>query len=669
MRPQLKPTFVRSASAWSLAIALLLLACFSIFQAKALQDGLADHELNLTEEELDRMVEGVEEFASLQTTLWLSDLAETNSLQAIEELEESLRLQNRAFDAFYVWDPAAKGKFLYPFPARSPDDARRQATICLSRSSDLSRQLSPARSAMNLRACFDEEPTLRLQGALDEAEALLKGQRPQAALQAIRKANFAFNTSLNPDRSPIPAKDISEARLMVARAMHDQGYPEAALRQLKDLLRDISMQSGATQLYLLEHLEDRVMPILREWKATELIDQAQTALERGRRRLAGFAALRLHMTASAPPIGDDPRLIYGAPGEAPFLTAYAKTTVSGLHGAVQFDQRSLLQTMLNQAGNERGNLVIQDSRGTWLAGADPSLEVLVEVPFKRFLPHLRLGTVSLLRGDTAPAYRANFIWQILPILIAALLGALALLVRSRADRQERELRLRQQEFATRVTHELKTPLAGIRLMAENLEMGAVKNPLTAQEFAERIVTESERLTQRVDEILQSAKRPTVGEKQSIELQDMLLDLVEEWEPRFEDAGLILDSELGPCDPLFGEPEALRDAFSNLLDNALKYHRPEITEPQATIRLFQEGRTACVEVMDNGLGVPAEKRKVIFERFSRVEGPGRGKAGGHGLGLSFAKEAILLHRGTIICKEGLDGGGACFTVRIPIAPRR
>ena len=521
---------------------------------------------------------------------------------------------------------------------------------------------------MNLRACLDEEPTLRLQGALDEAEALLKRKRPEAALQAIRKANFAFNTSLNPDRSPIPAKDISEARLMVARAMHDQGYPEAALRQVKDLLFDISMQSGATQLYLLEHLEDRVMPILREWKAEEHIEQAQTALERGRRRLAGFAALRLHMTASAPAIGDDPKLIYGAPGEAPYLTAVARTTVSGLHGAVQFDQSSLLQNMLNQAGSERGSLVIRDSRGTWLAGADPGLDVLVEVPFERFLPHLRLGTVSLLRGGAAPAYRANFIWQILPILIATLLGALALLVRSKADAQERELRLRQQEFATRVTHELKTPLAGIRLMAENLEMGAVKNPLTAQEFAERIVTESERLTERVDEILQSAKRPTVGAKKPIELQDMLLELVEEWEPRFDDAGLILHSELDRCDPLYGDPETLRDAFSNLVDNALKYHRPEIADPQATLRLHQEGSMACIEVVDNGLGVPAEKRKVIFERFSRVEGPGRGKAGGHGLGLAFAKEAIVKHRGTIQCKEGPEGG-ACFTVRIPISPRR
>ena len=668
MQRHLKPTFVRSAAAWSLGVAFFLLACFGVFQAKALQDGLADHEMNLTGEELDRMVETIEEYASLQTTLWLSDLAETNSLQAIEELEESLRLSGKAFDAFYVWDPSAKGRFLYPFPARSPDEARRQANQCLSRTADLSRKLSPAFSAMNLRACLDEEPTLRLQGALAEAESLLEIQRPEAALQAIRKADFAFNTPLNPDRTRIPAKDISEGRLMVARAMNAQGYPEAGINQLKYLLQDIRLQSGSTQLYLLEHLENRVLPYLREWEATELIEQAQVALERGRRRLAGFAALRLHMATSAPPIGDDPKLIYGAPGEAPFLIAYARTTESGLHGAVQFDQHSMLKKMLSQAGIEQNKLVIRDARGTWLAGADPGLDVIAEAPFQRFLPHLRLGTVALLRTGETPAYRTNFIWQILPILIAALLGVLALWVRHKADSQERELRLRQQEFATRVTHELKTPLAGIRLMAENLEMGAVKNPHTAQEFAERIVSESERLTQRVDEILQSAKRPTVGQLQAIELQDLLLDLVEEWEPRFDNAGLILHSELDRCDSLYGDPESIRDAISNLLDNALKYHSPEQEDPQATIRLSQEGKHARIEVEDNGLGVPPEKRKAIFERFSRVEGPGRGKAGGHGLGLSFAKEAILLHKGTITCKDGLSGG-ACFSVRIPLSKRK
>jgi signal transduction histidine kinase len=238
-------------------------------------------------------------------------------------------------------------------------------------------------------------------------------------------------------------------------------------------------------------------------------------------------------------------------------------------------------------------------------------------------------------------------------------------VRYTADRQERALRTRQQEFATRVTHELKTPLAGIRLMAENLEMGAVNDPQTAKEFAGRIVGESDRLTQRVNEILQAAREPAGPERVDIDLQDLLLDLVEEWEPRFDDAGMILHTELGRCAIVRANRTALRDAIANLLDNALKYRRSDIPDPQATLRLIQEAKQAVIEVEDNGLGVPESKRKSIFERYSRVEGPGRGKAGGHGLGLAFAKEAIVAHKGRIQCNEGLEGG-ACLTVRIPVA---
>jgi signal transduction histidine kinase len=437
---------------------------------------------------------------------------------------------------------------------------------------------------------------------------------------------------------------------------------------VKELLRDMGLQSGSTLLHLLEHLEGRILPLLKEWKNPELVETAQTLLLRARRRLAGFAALSLHMTATAPPVGDDPKLVYGSPGEAPFLIAFAKANDEGLHVAVQLDQKALLKRMLAEAGPASSKLVVRDARGMRLVGDQGEAKVIAEVPFRHFLPHLRLGTVSLFDARASPGYRTHFVWQILPILIAGLLGILAMVVRFTADRQERELRLRQQEFATRVTHELKTPLAGIRLMAENLEMGAVNDPQTAQEFAGRIVVESERLTQRVDEILQAARQPSSTAMTEIELQDLLLDLVEEWEPRFDDAGLILHTELGRCRPILGDRVLIRDAISNLLDNALKYRRVDVLEPQATLRLLQEGKQAVIEVEDNGLGVPVEKRKVIFERFSRVEGSGRGKAGGHGLGLAFAREAIQVHKGRIECRDGLEGG-TCFSVRIPVSSRR
>jgi signal transduction histidine kinase len=68
-----------------------------------------------------------------------------------------------------------------------------------------------------------------------------------------------------------------------------------------------------------------------------------------------------------------------------------------------------------------------------------------------------------------------------------------------------------------------------------------------------------------------------------------------------------------------------------------------------------GDWVAFEVTDNGIGVPPAMRRRIFERFTRVEGPGRGKAGGHGLGLAFVQESALAHGGLVECLDGLEGG--------------
>lgn len=662
---QFQTQFFRRISSWALSGALVLLAVFGVFQAKALQDGLADHELRLTEDHLDRLVQQLEEYASLQATLWLGELGEKKSLEAISDYEEGLRLTKPAFDSFYVWDPSAPQRFLFPSPARSPDEANRRATHCLNRGTDFSRPLSPAISAMNLRACLEEEPSLRLQAAIQAGEVLLMGGRPREALLGLQNAHLAMNAPLNPEQTRLLAVDVAEGRLLAARSMLALGDHAGANRQMEDLFQDIRLQSGATLAYLYKHLDERIVPIVGQWRMPNLEAEARAIHAHSKRRMAGFSALQLHRGSSAPNVGEDPKLIYATPGEPPFLIAYARTGEDGLHGAVQFNQQELLTHMLKEAGPESHHLVVRDAKGLALAGTNKGRQILAEVPFRHFLPHLRLGTFSLFETQRTPAYRTHFFWQILPIVVAGLLGFLAVFVRFTADRQERELRLRQQEFATRVTHELKTPLAGIRLMAENLEMGAVTDPQTAKEFASRIVDESDRLAQRVNEILQAAQKPSDAELVDINLQDLLLDLVEEWEPRFEDSGLILHTELGRCAIVRANRTLLRDAVANLLDNALKYYRIDVLEPQATLRLFQDAKNAVIEVEDNGLGVPLEKRKIIFERYSRVEGPGRGKAGGHGLGLAFARETILAHKGRIDCGEGLEGG-ACFTVRIPVA---
>jgi signal transduction histidine kinase len=235
-----------------------------------------------------------------------------------------------------------------------------------------------------------------------------------------------------------------------------------------------------------------------------------------------------------------------------------------------------------------------------------------------------------------------------------LLGMIAITGRLRADSKERDLFERQQAFIARVTHELKTPLAGIRVMAETLEMGAAKDEETSKVFLEKIIQEAERLGKRIDEVLTVARKPEVSARTPVAPHELAQEMVDLWTPRYQAVGARLDTDLKACESIAADPALLRDALSNLLDNALKYRRVGIPG-RCMVRTGEVGRFVIFEVTDNGIGVPVSMRRRIFERFARVEGAGRGKAGGHGLGLSFAAEAVEAHGGLIECLDGFNGG--------------
>ena len=109
---------------------------------------------------------------------------------------------------------------------------------------------------------------------------------------------------------------------------------------------------------------------------------------------------------------------------------------------------------------------------------------------------------------------------------------------------------------------------------------------------------------------------------------------------------------------------LIDALKNLLSNAIKYQKED--RPLRCILKVEEFKNHVeFSVSDNGLGVPTNYRKSIFQRFVRVEGPHRGLAGGHGLGLAFVEETARVHKGSIRCEDGILGG-AKFVLRLQVA---
>jgi PAS domain S-box-containing protein len=219
------------------------------------------------------------------------------------------------------------------------------------------------------------------------------------------------------------------------------------------------------------------------------------------------------------------------------------------------------------------------------------------------------------------------------------------------------------DLVATASHELKTPLTGVRLALHLLLEEAV-GPLTPKQ-AELLMDardNAERLLAMVNNLLDLArleqKRGALG-LQPESPAALLKAAAAAAGPRAEDKGVVLRVEV-PDDlpPVAADPDRLGHAFANLLDNALRY-----TERGGRVTLSAaaaDGRVTLT-VADTGLGIPAEYLPHVFEKFLRI--PGRTQEGGTGLGLAIVREIVQAHGGTITC-ESRPGAGTVFRIELP-----
>ncbi|HCE00161.1 MAG TPA: hypothetical protein DER07_03880, partial [Armatimonadetes bacterium] len=209
-------------------------------------------------------------------------------------------------------------------------------------------------------------------------------------------------------------------------------------------------------------------------------------------------------------------------------------------------------------------------------------------------------------------------------------------------------------------HELRTPLASIRAVAETLlEEPDADRPMR-ERFLGKIIEEVDRLTQiSKDLLVLSAAESNPVRKQECDLAVLVRNIVSEAEPRAQQAGLCLQYE-GPKHLLLAANNTqVYEVVANLVDNAIKYSN----EGTITVRLEDGGEEAVLTVADQGIGIPSEHLDRVFERFYRVD-KGRSRAkGGTGLGLSIVKHIVEAHGGKVSVQSRL-GEGSTFTVRLP-----
>lgn len=252
--------------------------------------------------------------------------------------------------------------------------------------------------------------------------------------------------------------------------------------------------------------------------------------------------------------------------------------------------------------------------------------------------------------------------QISPVFSShEFIGAVAVFHDVTAIKESEKMRT---EFVANVSHELKTPLTSIMGFVETLKEGAADDPRDRARFLEIIAEHSRKLYEMIESLLllskiESGREPLT--KESLDLGALLREILEGFEARIKKNKIKVRYEPA-TDPFLvqGDRKTLLQAFSNLLDNAVKYNKPE---GEIMIRAFQEPSWAVVRIQDSGVGIPEADLKRIFERFYRVDKSRSRGSGGTGLGLSIAKHVIERHGGTIE-SESPEQKGSIFTVKLP-----
>jgi len=251
---------------------------------------------------------------------------------------------------------------------------------------------------------------------------------------------------------------------------------------------------------------------------------------------------------------------------------------------------------------------------------------------------------------------------------------LALMSNELVEAHERELTLERsrRELVAWVSHDLRSPLAGIRAMAEAIEDGVVDDPADVQRYLHSIGEETDRLTLLVDDLFELS-RITSGAidltPRPIEAEELIGSVVDGVRPTARAREIELTCDLGSPPPLLVSPAEATRVLRNLLDNAVRH-----TAPGGCIRVSvtTEADDAVVSVIDECGGIPAEDLDRVFDVAFRGDAArGRdavtdgvsGGVGGGGLGLAIAKGLAEAQRGSIAVSNHV--GGCCFTVRFPL----
>ncbi len=282
-------------------------------------------------------------------------------------------------------------------------------------------------------------------------------------------------------------------------------------------------------------------------------------------------------------------------------------------------------------------------------------------------PQSKMGVVKIHFPDMS-----SYIFSSVRFMIPSLVFTMVLLITFIFTivlifRQKRYTEIKN-DFINNMTHELKTPIASISLAAQMMNDDSVtKSEQMTKHLGGIIADESKRLRFLVEKVLQMSmfdKKSVVFKKKQLDLNEMVETIASTFSLRVEHTGGKIYTQIEAVDSgIYVDEVHFQNAITNLMDNAVKYRKPE--EPlDIYIRTWNDHDRLLLSIRDTGQGIKKENIKKIFDKFYRVHTGNKHDVKGFGLGLAYVKKVVDLHQGEIKCESDL-GKGTKFTISLPV----
>lgn len=490
------------------------------------------------------------------------------------------------------------------------------------------------------------------ESVLDESASAEAAVDKDAAVFARESAPEAVLESA-PQSAPAPARKSSSVRSKVAQSIFETDV------EVQRQVYDLAAEEGK------ETLKRNVNP---------RIDAANTRESAAPRSVFIESAQYFRDLVAQAERGLVPRIFDNS-----FVLIYWEKRGDWIVGC-EIDMGAAREAIAARAGNPSDgvrHLAVLDQSGAPLipiAGVDSFAwrTPLVSGEISEFLPYWE--TAVILADASAFEERVRASRYALSALVVALFLSVtaggAFLWRYSANRLL-EAR-RRTSFVTTVSHELKTPLTSIRMYSEMLTEGADRDPAKRGRYLERIVSESQRLTRLINDVLDVAKLERGNRRLDpvpVDVARVARETLDGVADRLREAGFSVSFK-APDRPVeaLADAEAVIRIVLNLVSNAEKYSA-DARDIEVAVSVDGERNRCLVSVADRGIGVPRAHRSRIFREFHRVDSSLTSERGGTGLGLSIARSLARAMGGDVqyAPRDRVDGGqGSVFTLSLPIA---